>query len=47
MYRPAAFGNILSYWIVKTHRLTGKSSAEGYGYTFYEKGGCNLKLAWK
>ena len=46
-YRPAAFGKIMEYWIRKTNRITGNDKTVGDGYTFNEKSGCDLKLAWK
>lgn len=45
-YRPAAFGDIYRYSIIKKNRITGNSSCFG-GYTFDNSRGCDLRLAFK
>lgn len=45
-YRPAFFGNILKYGIIKTNRFTRRSSVM-YSYTFDRESGLYLKLARK
>lgn len=46
-YRPAAMGNILSYYFVKKNRITGKSTTVGECFTFNSKSGCDLRLLYK
>lgn len=46
-YRPAAYGNILEFYTVRKNRITGNDKYIGNTYTFDNKEGFDLKLAWK
>lgn len=46
-YRPAAMGNIMAYYFIKTNSLTKKMTNIGDCYTFDSKSGCDLRLAAK
>ena len=46
-YRPAAFGNIIEFFTVRENRITGNDKYIGNSYTFDNKKGFDLRLAWK
>ena len=45
-YRPALFGNIMKYGVIKSHRFTNRATVL-YSYTFDSGSGLYLKLARK
>ncbi|MBP3878287.1 MAG: hypothetical protein J6E44_10055 [Lachnospiraceae bacterium] len=45
-YKPAYFGNIYKYCVLKSNRLLKRTSAL-FSYTYKESDGLDLRLAWK